>query len=160
MKKILIFCFVIGSIGAHPVHISTTDIVYNAAKSSLEISIKVFIDDLESIIRNRTGEQIRIDSQQKLSDNREFLEHYVRMHFKIWIEDSLQSYVYIGQEQEYEFLWIYLECSAIEPHQSFKLQQSILTDLISDQNNYVHFYSPEQQTFIFSQQYSCRLIKW
>ena len=160
MKILFACCLFTLVVHAHPVHVSTTDIVYNSKTGSLEISIKVFLDDLESIIQTTTEREIYFDSEQALSDNAKYLEDYVRTHFKIWVADSLQNYIYIGQELQDEFVWIYLELPAIKVHQSFELQQSILTDLMAEQSNYVHFYSPKQQSFIFNRRRLRRVVVW
>ncbi|MES2734727.1 MAG: DUF6702 family protein [Verrucomicrobiota bacterium] len=49
---------------AHPVHQSRAEVEYNAARQTLEISLTVFLNDLELALSQQTGETITLEKME------------------------------------------------------------------------------------------------
>jgi hypothetical protein len=123
---------------AHDFHTSITDISYNPRTKSLEVSLKVFTDDLETALSKFTKTKIVYDSRS--DKQKQQLLNYLNQHvgFEVTKGKPL-AYKVLGSEPETDAVWIYLEV----PVQYASLKQlfvknSTLTDLFSDQMNIVN----------------------
>ncbi len=151
----LIFGLVIGGIlvfataFAHAYHTSITKIDYNAKEHSLEISMRVFTDDLESVLSHQNNKQIfKVENNDK---NDIAIERYVRKCFRFSNnKNQAIDYQYIGKENEGEATWVYLEIPFNENIVGTKLQQNVLLDFFSDQVNIVNVtYKGDRKSYVF-----------
>lgn len=135
----------------HAFHTSITQIDFNAKEKTLEVSIRVFTDDLENTLsKENKGQRFRIENNDK---NDPFVERYIRQHFKLSSpKGQLRAYTYIGKENEADATWVYIEIPLQEANlQGFTLQQDVLMDVFDDQVNIVNItQSGERKSYIFN----------
>ncbi|MCS6807593.1 MAG: hypothetical protein RML40_02770 [Bacteroidota bacterium] len=129
-----------GYVLQHPIHASIMVIDFNPAPRSLEISCKIFADDLEEIIRKTTGIQLYIGSAKEIpSQTNAKLEEYLRKHFSAEADGkALSRWVFIGQELEGDAVWCYIEVPNVSPPKRLIVSNTILMDLYDDQTNLVN----------------------
>jgi hypothetical protein len=123
----------------HPFHVSVCDVAMNTDKSRLEITQKIFIDDLEIALRQFSNDS-KLDIIKE-SDQQEFqalIKRYFIQKVRIKANDKLVEYSFLGAEKEGDVLWCYLEVSNIKQLKVFEIENSILTDAFDDQMNLVH----------------------
>ena len=135
----------------HAFHTSITQIDFNAKEKTLEVSIRVFTDDLENTLsKENKGQRFRIENNDK---NDPFVERYIRQHFKLSSpKGQLRAYTYIGKENEADATWVYIEIPLQEATlQGFTLQQDVLMDVFDDQVNIVNItQSGERKSYIYN----------
>ena len=135
----------------HAFHTSITEMRYNAKEKSFEISLRVFKDDLETVLtKENQGKKIVLDKTEKFDPQ---IDKYIQKHF-VWfnVRNQRVSYHYLGKEQEGDAMWLYIEMPAQEPINGSKLQNDVLMDEFDDQTNVVNlFYQSEKKSFIFNQ---------
>ena len=132
----LIFSLIIS---LHPIHISVADIQYREDRKSLEIILRVFVDDLELSIRNKRGEP-ELDILEPKNDLRteDMVAPYLKERFRIYLDNKLQTYNFLGYEMEGEAMVCYIEVEKVKKWQQIKVHNSIITETYDDQNNLVH----------------------
>lgn len=133
-----IYCTIIIA-NLHAFHVSVCEVYHNADTHSLEISMKIFIDDLELAIKNQgindfslvtTNDKYIIDFQ---------LEKYIKDQFKIKVNSKEANLKFVGFEfKGYEIL-CYLEATRIDEINSVEIENSILLELFDSQINLTHF---------------------
>lgn len=126
---------------AHPFHISLTEIKWNEETEHLEISQKIFWDDLEIALSQRYDESIDFlnpANKEKLSKQ---IESYLQEQNMIWIEDHTVPLNFIGYEIEEDAAWFYLESGKVNAPTSIKVKNSVLVDNFPDQKNVVQFFA-------------------
>ncbi len=129
---------------AHPFHISLTEIKWNNETSHLEISQKIFWDDLEIALSDYHDEPIDFlnpANKEKLSKQ---IESYLQEQNMIWIEDKTVMVNFIGYEVEEDAAWFYLESEKVNKPMSIKVKNSLMLENFSDQKNVVQFYFDSQ----------------
>ncbi|HUQ20624.1 MAG TPA: DUF6702 family protein [Gemmatimonadaceae bacterium] len=118
------------SVDAHPLHTSLAEIVYDAAHKQLQISIRVFADDLtkasDAYAHSRPGtKEQRFDT-------------YARSSFLITDRSgraiALQS---CGGKLVSDLMWLCFRAPAPDGFSGFKVTHRILFDLYGDQINLV-----------------------
>ncbi|WP_448961092.1 DUF6702 family protein [Larkinella arboricola] len=145
---------------AHPVHTSVTQMQFNAAEKTFEVSLRVFTDDLEeALTRENNNQRVRLNDKDA---NNPLVERYIRKHFGL-INASRQRkpFRYLGKEQEMDATWIYVEVPYSEPVEGSILQQSLLTELFDDQINLVNVsYLSQKKTVLFRKSSTQQVLTW
>jgi hypothetical protein len=149
MLKILVLMFVGFNLN-HDFHTSLSEINYNDKTKSLEISIRVFTDDLELALSEiNNNKKIKIEGEKTIIDP--LIEKYIMKHLAIISpQKKVKLIKYYGKEQEAEATWIYAEMADCENIKDFTLFNTLFTDLFTDQTNLVNITSGSQKkTMLF-----------
>lgn len=123
----------------HPFHVSVMDAEYNQERKSLQISHRLFLDDLEEGLKDYHGleyidtvepeDPVRLDSL--ISD---YLKH--KVFFVIDGEDK--AFTYFGSELEGDARWCYYEIDSLAQLKEIEVTNVALMDVFEDQQNIVH----------------------
>ena len=143
----------------HDYHTSLTEITYNPKNKSLEVSMRLFTDDLElALTKLNGGKIITLESQAQVVEP--LLELYIKKNFAIVSANKeVKKINYYGKDKESEATWVYIEILDCAQIKDFKLFNSLLVDLFSDQNNLVNIiYPSEKKTLVFDNK--TRMISW
>ncbi len=135
----------------HDFHTSMTQMQFEPKSQTVEISIRMFTDDLETALtKENGGKPVQFGSSTKPD---QLLERYVRRHFVVADSQRKQRpFTYIGYEQESDAHWVYMEmpASGADTFKNIVIKQDILMDLFSDQVNLVNIqYNQQKKTVVF-----------
>jgi hypothetical protein len=122
----------------HDFHVSVTQIHYNVQTQALEISVKIFADDLERSVQALGGGDLRLGDPREASDADAIIQGYLRNRLSVKIDDLAMPYSWVGKEVEIDALWCYLEIKNILHLTSLEITNRILTEIFEDQANVVH----------------------
>ena len=142
----------LGAGGAvHAFHTSLTEIQYNTKEKSLEISIRMFTDDLETALtKANNGQKIILSGKADNSDA--VLSKYIQQHFGIITPQKQKRPLNVlGKESEGDATWIYVEVPNSQDFKGNILYNSLMQELFNDQNNLVNLlYMGNKKTFLFN----------
>lgn len=153
-RFLLLGCIIVASLGAfkkHAFHTSITEMRHNPKEKSFEISLRVFKDDLESVLtRDNQNKKIVLDKTDKYDA---LIDKYIQKHFAVLnTRNQRLPYQLLGKEQEGDAMWLYIELPINEAINGIKLQNDVLIDMFDDQTNIVNiFYQNDKKSFIFNQ---------
>lgn len=121
----------------HKYYISVTQIDYFPKKQSVQITSRIFIDDLEKLLRERYDETITLSSgaQEQVTDN--YIEKYLLESIKIKINGKEARIVFIGKEYDVDMVKCYLEIEKVKKIESIEIRNEVFFDLFDDQQNIV-----------------------
>ena len=132
----------------HEFHTSLAQVHYNKSNQSFEVTLRVFTDDLETALTLMdNNNKITIDAPQ--ADK--LIEQYLTKNLIFFDkQNQRKALTFIGKEVEVDVTWIYAEISVADLPSGMRLQNSVLTELFSDQVNIVNFkYLSTIRTFMF-----------
>lgn len=146
---ITLFLLVSLSVWAHKYYISICQIDYNEKEKNLEISLKLFYDDIAAAIKNRysykintqsTMPAIQGDSRQACESNDDsYLFSYIEENFYVMANGKKLKLQWVGKELEQEeVLWCYIEVPKVNKFNKLAVQNTLLFDIFSDQVNLIH----------------------
>nr|WP_199157848.1 DUF6702 family protein [Pedobacter sp. ASV2] len=122
----------------HPLHVSTTEVNFNAKDKSLEISCRIFTDDFESILAKLYKQKTDLSKPEMKTAMDELIKKYLTTHLQIKANGKIAILNYIGFEIDHEATNIYLEVEKIPSVKSIEIDNTILYDLFNDQMSIVH----------------------
>lgn len=137
-KLLLILVFFVSTTTKHPLHVSTTEISFNAKEKSLELSCRIFTDDFESILAKQFKTKTDLSKPEMHKAMDELVKKYLTTHLQYTVNGKKVNATYLGFEIDHEATNIYLEIENINELKSLDLQNSILYDLFDDQMNILH----------------------
>ena len=123
---------------AHPFFVSMTDINYNKTDKTLEVSVRIFTDDLENTIRKYHQGDIDIlhPADQKAMNG--YVDAYIRKHLGLKADGKTTAMSFVGYEQESESIWSYFEIKNIPEPKRLDVYNSLLQDYNNNQINMMH----------------------
>jgi len=137
--KALLFsapCFIVSML--HPLHVSVTEIEMKEPDKRLEIMVRIFMDDLESTLRE-TYEIPDLDilkPKNKTLD--QMMKEYLGNHLKIELDGKMQVLDYLGHEDEGQAFIFYVEVNKVKKWKTIEVTNDIMMGTFRDQSNLVH----------------------
>ncbi len=122
----------------HPMHVSVTEIEMDEKEKRLEIMMRVFIDDLETTLRQYTKQPELDIINPKGQTLDQMMEPYLRSHFRILLDSKPQVMKYLGHEKENEAFIFYIEVDKVRKWKTIQVRNDIITEIYDDQSNLVH----------------------
>jgi len=126
---------------AHKFFVSVTNIAYSEKEDALQITSRIFIDDLDKTFKERYGIEARMATDKEMKAIDTYIEKYLRSKFVITINGAQRPYNFIGKKYENDVVVCYLEIPKVQfaTLKSIAATNDILTDMFEEQQNVVHF---------------------
>ena len=140
MNKLIVLVVIFSIVGfRHPMHVTVTEVEFDKASRTVEISTHVFLDDLEKHLRllEKNEELDIIELDEKVRD--QLLGTYFINQIGLNINGKDFAPNYLGHQIEGEALWAFLEIPGIRKLKILQIKNNILLDLYDDQANLIHF---------------------
>ncbi|WP_442266362.1 DUF6702 family protein [Tenacibaculum sp. ZS6-P6] len=139
MKKILILFIGISflSFTDHKYYIALTEIEHNSTNNSVEMIMNVFVDDIEKAINTDYNTDLQLNTQKEHQNTDSYLTKYLKNHFKISINEKQVDYNFIGKEYDGNIVYFYLEIENINEVKSIEVENDVLVQHFSDQQNLI-----------------------
>jgi hypothetical protein len=122
----------------HPFYISVTEVNHNAKTKSLEISTKIFFDDLEKDIENESKTTFDIIKPTDKEKVNLLIAAYLKKHFQIKVNGKLTSMKYLGYQIQEDAAWCYLEINNVNKVGSIEINNNVLYNLHQEQINMIN----------------------
>ncbi len=136
---LLLFCFIIcSSFVFHKFYVSVTQIDYVPNKKRIEITSRIFIDDLEKALSKKHQRKPNITSSNELPEAEEWIKTYIKEKIKVSINKKPQVIEYLAKEVEGDVLIIYTKIAISKKINTFDIYNALLTEVYTDQQNIVH----------------------
>ena len=120
---------------AHKFHASLTQIEVNARARTVEVAIRVFVDDLEEALTRRAGHRVRLETA---ADFDSLALAYVASSLKLVAPDGIPlTFRWIGKEASVDVVWVYVEAPMSRDLDGSVLENTLFFDLFDDQVNTV-----------------------
>ncbi len=132
----------------HEFHVSKCLVEYKSDNAELQISMNIFIDDLETALASRGVEQLFIGTEKESEEADDYIEKYIDQVFQIEINaQGLADPTFLGKEvsDDLTSIWCYMQIPMAQPVQSLKVKNSILLETFDDQKNITSIVGPENK---------------
>lgn len=160
MLSILVFLFLFNHSAVddinleHEFHLSKCDVDYNLEEAALQISISMFIDDLELTLEGLGYHDLKICSKDESPEAEEIILEYLQNHLLIKVDNADVQLNWVGKEisEDLAAVWSYLEVINVRPSESIFIQNDVLMEGFDDQQNVVklEFDKSRKSFFLFN----------
>jgi len=123
----------------HPIHISVSEISYSEKDKALQITSRIFIDDLELSIRAQRNEpELDLIEPKNGLTTEKMVNEYVMKHFKVKLDGKVQKMTFLGMEREDPALICYIEIENVKKFKTIEVRNDIIMETHNDQSSIVH----------------------
>jgi hypothetical protein len=122
----------------HPFYISITEINNNAKDKTLEISCKMFAEDLEETLNKNYKTEVDLSLAKDKAALDKFIPDYVNRHFSLVVDGKPVKLNYVGYEKDKESAYSYFQVDNVPSLKRLDVNNSLLHDFNQDQINIVH----------------------
>lgn len=137
---------------AHEFHMSKCQIDYNEQEQALQMTLHLFLDDLEVALTQSGAEQLHLCTPKETDNAEEVLYQYLQKNFLLKVNQEGVTYEFIGKEQSEDLIgvWVYLEVVGVDSLREFSITNQLLLESFDDQKNITSVSVPpdQQQYFI------------
>ncbi len=123
---------------AHPFYVSVTEVNHNAKDKTVEVSCKIFADDMEDVLKKNFKTAVDLSDQSKMEKTNQLMEEYMRKHLTLSVNGKQVALSYLGFEKDREAVYVYLEGQNVPSVKTLDLTNSLLQDLTDQQINIMH----------------------
>jgi len=122
----------------HPLYVSFTNMDVDAKKGSITLSLRVFTDDLETILHGKYNVDGWIGTPKEHRDCRRLLLEYLNERLSITVNNGENiSLVTDSMTIADDVMWFYMKGTALQSINRIEVDNRVLTDFFSSQNNLV-----------------------
>lgn len=122
----------------HPYHISVCDIVHKSDQKTLQVSQRVFLDDLEETLNERFKITIDVTNPKRPAYRDSLIQVYLFENINITVDGKTKKRTYIGNEIEEDGMWCYIEYFGVKNINSLEITNTVFFDKFDDQANIIH----------------------
>lgn len=123
----------------HPIHISVSEINYSEKDKALQITSRIFIDDLELAIRAQRNEpELDLIEPKNGVTTEKMVTDYVLKHLTVKLDGKPQKLNFLGMEREDPALVCYIEIENVKKFKTIEVRNDIIMEVHDDQSSIVH----------------------
>lgn len=135
---ILIF-IVLSAVSYHRFYTSIFQINYLPQKKMVQITTRIFIDDFNDALKNQYHKTTFLGTNKETQDDINLMKKYVSEKFKLTVNGKFETMNYLSNEKEDNVLICYFKINDISKLKSLKIENTILTEVHSEQQNIIQF---------------------
>ncbi|MBC7641522.1 MAG: hypothetical protein H7174_04170 [Flavobacterium sp.] len=143
MKKLAFIFMIIVSIvlfssfAWHKFYVSIYQINYNQKKQMLEITSRIFIDDLNDILKLKYNRKTHLTEKEETVDDLNLMQKYLLENFSVTINEKSQTINYINRETESNVIICYYSIKNVSKIRTISIKNTVLFGLNDEQQNII-----------------------
>lgn len=121
----------------HDDHLSKSEVNYDTESQSVQVSIMLFLDDMEEALEKRGAKDLKLYSNSESEDADIWIEDYLLEKLRFKAKESELEATYLGREitEDFEGVWCYLEVPFANFNQSLEVTNEIFMEIFDDQKH-------------------------
>ena len=123
--------------GMHKYYISVTQVNYIQDQEAVQITSRIFIDDLEKALQERYDDTIILTGKEETEGVDLFIERYLNDKIEVIINGAKKNFVFIGKEYDIDVIQCYIEIEGVKEIKTIQISNQVLFDVFEDQQNMI-----------------------
>ncbi|MEN9488690.1 MAG: hypothetical protein RL494_955 [Bacteroidota bacterium] len=137
LSSLFLVTISLSSFAIHKFYVSIYQINYVSEKKMLQITSRIFIDDLNDVLKLKYGQKTHIGEATETVEDLALMKKYIADHFSIKINGQQKGIHYLSKELEGNVVICYYNVKEIAKIKTFEIQNTTLFDLNSEQQNII-----------------------
>lgn len=164
MKKFVFFGAILvlfSSFSLHKFYVSVTQINYVAEKKTIQITTRIFVDDLNNALGKKHKKNVYIGSVKETNEEVDWLKKYLETNFSLKINGKEKEVVFLDKEMEDDVLICYLVVKNVSKINSLEVKNMLLFDFLPEQQNIIHTQvSTQKKSALLTFDHPVELLKY
>jgi hypothetical protein len=135
----------------HAFHLSKTDIVYQPKEKTVQLTMHIFIDDLELALEKQGKTSLLVGTEKEKAGVNELITKYLQENLTLTVNNKKMPLSFVGKEAtaDRQALWIYMEIKDVKNIKTLSVENKVLHEVHSDQKNMVQVIVPSKKAHSF-----------
>ena len=117
---------------------SVAHVNFDKDQKAIQITVRLFIDDLQTALNSvSTTKQIELATDREPATIDSIYNSYLKKKFKIDVNALTKEFDYLGKQYKDDMTVFYLEIPNVSEINTLRIQNNILCDSFSEQENIV-----------------------
>ena len=125
--------------GYHRFYTAIFQINYVPQKKMVQITSRIFIDDFNDALKNQYHKTTFLGTDKETQDDINLMKKYLSEKLKLTVNGKFETMNYLSNEREDKVLICYFKINNITKLKSLEIENSILTEVHSEQQNIIQF---------------------
>ncbi len=121
----------------HKFYVAIHQINHSKEKKMLQITSRLFIDDINEAIEKKYHKKSRLASENELPEQVELLKKYFAEKFIIKVNGQAKNLEFLSKETEDNVLICYLRITAVPKISSLEIENSMIMENHGEQQNII-----------------------
>jgi hypothetical protein len=122
----------------HPFYVSVTEFNFNAGEKLLEITSKVFLDDLEKALKKQHNQLVELSKPANAKQTGEMVSNYFKKRLLVKIDGKPVTLEFVGYESEGASVWVYFQVSNTTAVKTIDISNTLLYEMYPNQISIMH----------------------
>jgi hypothetical protein len=138
---VLIFLsvFMFSAFDKHEEYYSLTNIQYKESEKSLQIVMRFFVDDFDSVLKSVYEQDFELGTTREINSTNDYILQYLQSHFDLIVEGQRLKFNWVGKEYKKDAIYIYLEIPNTQQFKEIKVKNTCFLETYKSQENIVKF---------------------
>jgi len=143
MKKSILFPFLVlviiglSSFGLHKFYMSIYQINYVPEKKMLQITTRIFVDDLNAALSNQFKKKTHVCEENETSEDLVLMQKYLAEHFTIKVNGQQKNIQFLSKELDANVVVAYFRIQDVAKIKSLAIKNTALFDVNAEQQNII-----------------------
>lgn len=145
----------------HKFYVGVFQIDYFKEKKAIQITARLFIDDLEKALHKKHNKHFYITTKDEVPDANTYIAKYLEEKLKIKINNKIQTIQFLTKEQEENIVICYLKINFKDNIKDLEITNNVLSDVFNEQQNLVHLnINGNKKTILFTNTETNQKLKY
>ncbi|WP_291917169.1 DUF6702 family protein [Chitinophaga sp.] len=122
----------------HPFYASVTEIAHDTNKKELQVSCRIFADDLENTLKAQYKTSFDITRPANRKQVEGYIAEYLSQHLTVTLDGKNVPLHFIGYKIEEDAVWSFLEAENVPAPKKVQVRDNLLYERHPTQTNMVH----------------------
>lgn len=139
ISALLVLFIGLTAMSVHRFYVGIYQVDFVPQKKRLEITTRIFMDDLNDALTKAYKKQTNIGDQKETPEDVALMKKYLSDKFKIYLNGQYKNFNYHSHEQENNVVICYLTIKDVAKISKIEIENSILTEIHEEQQNIIQF---------------------
>ena len=147
--SLMLFILLPFTMQAHKYYTSVTQLDFNPTEKCFQVTMNVFVDDLEAVLTQENKQAVKWKSDQ--AELNALLLKYLNKHFNVKLNKKpATEFRLIGTREQKDLLTIFFEIPVDKAVKNIEITDTFLMDMFPIQSNVVNLnYKNQKHSFLF-----------
>jgi hypothetical protein len=137
--------------GVHKYYVSVWQFDHKPDKEKIEITGRIFIDDLEKMLKTKYGKAFNLATDKELPETTATIQKYLADKITVKVNGEAKTLTWVARETDDDILVCYLTVPAPKKITSVEVRNTVLQEIFREQQNLVHTsVSGERKTLLLT----------